>query len=802
MDLSEALHHIKRGDAVLFTGAGFSFGAENANGDLCYAVPDAASFSRYLGNMLGEVDSLPLPLISKSFIRRRGANELIQLLSLNFLIVNVKKYHETIATLPWMRVYSTNYDNCFEFSAQRSRSAKKWISVTLESEPAGLSTPYVVHINGFVSNLNHHTIENQVKLTHSSYAADGFADSKWSRQFRQDIAVARAIVFVGYSMADLDVERLIYADPGLKDRTFFIVKPNEARTNVEALSDYGEVLDIGIEKFASLIESAPAPAADSNYTYTWLQPFRTPPTVLPHDDRASFNLITTGQISVSEIIIDDASSPLYCVRRTATDDIVRQISNGRRWFLIHANLGNGKTLLKFQLSLRLDKMGYSVFWDSDFAAYRERDLRAISKERPKIAIILDEQPDRFDSIKGLRTVDNPNVVVVVCVRSTLFELGEEAYEYALPGDFYPVDLNKLDASEIMQAIKLFDKLGFWQGQAALSQDEKFSYIRSRCSSEISRLILSLFESSEIGNKLRLAFNSVTATRTDLARVVIASMLVSRLEHTPSPQLLSELLNIDAWNIIKRAPTPDFGEFVKVSGGSLSLRSSIVSSFILKHGVKGEILIQHVEAIVRSLSKIKRTPVLHHIFTELQRFPVLESIIQGPNKRAIIVGYYQSIKELAFCQRNALFWLHYAMARLTFGEFAIADLYFGQARDFARGDFGLTRDVNNHYARLLLDSRLKGDGYSDYFEAFERAHSILIEQMNRHTNRHYPYRQAKKYVEFISYRKAKFTPHQIGQFVSACRQVRAAIQNLTTRHIANEISECDAAMERAIKLAQS
>jgi hypothetical protein len=56
-----------------------------------------------------------------------------------------------------------------------------------------------------------------------------------------------------------------------------------------------------------------------------------------------------------------------------------------------------------------------------------------------------------------------------------------------------------------------------------------------------------------------------------------------------------------------------------------------------------------------------------------------------------------------------------MARLEFGEFGVSTLYFEQARKFAEGRIGETRDVNDHFARLLLDSRIRSDDYTDYFK---------------------------------------------------------------------------------------
>mgnify|MGYP006302386575 CR=1 FL=1 len=195
--------------------------------------------------------------------------------------------------------------------------------------------------------------------------------------------------------------------------------------------------------------------------------------------------------------------------------------------------------------------------------------------------------------------------------------------------------------------------------------------------------------------------------------------------------------------------------------------------------------------------------MHHVFTELQRFPLLDNLIESSRKQELIVGYYQALKDLSFCQKNALFWLHYAMARLSYGEFKEASLYFEQARALAKGNSKETLDVNNHFARLLLDSRTNSSDYEDYFEAFDLAHRILIDQMNRNTNRHFPFRQARKYVEFIAFRKKDLTESQIERFATACKQVVSAIDHLHGRiSRTSEVEQCRRAMERALEIARS
>jgi hypothetical protein len=155
-----------------------------------------------------------------------------------------------------------------------------------------------------------------------------------------------------------------------------------------------------------------------------------------------------------------------------------------------------------------------------------------------------------------------------------------------------------------------------------------------------------------------------------------------------------------------------------------------------------------------------------------------------------------------CSRNPLFWLQYAIARLSFQQYAEAELYFKSAYAFAEaGQQWYERDIDNHYARLLLESRTNSDQYDDYYDAFREAHDKLYGQMLKGDNRHYPYRQARNYLAFVVSRKNKLSDDQLSLFVSACRQVVKNIENLP-HELARTLPvlECKQSMGRAIDVA--
>lgn len=108
MNFQQALEYALNGEALLFTGAGFSMGAVNGRGE---PLKSGASFAKHLAAKLETPPNSDLPLedVAEAFVDRFGQPELDKELLLQFRAAEVAKPHRTIANVPWRRIYTTNY---------------------------------------------------------------------------------------------------------------------------------------------------------------------------------------------------------------------------------------------------------------------------------------------------------------------------------------------------------------------------------------------------------------------------------------------------------------------------------------------------------------------------------------------------------------------------------------------------------------------------------------------------------------------------------------------------------------------
>lgn len=253
MNIEEAIQHAIDGNALLFLGSGFSIGAKSLEGD------DFLTGRNLARRLYRECGLDPAPDDDLSFAsqkyRKKNANDnnLIALLERLYTASEISSAHKRMPEINWSFVYTTNYDNVLEHAYQQGR--KKLVPVTPEKDGRDyvMKRNVCVHLNGYIDDLTPTTLNNSFKLTNASYLTESFLASNWAFMFRRAVETARAVFFVGYSMYDLDIRRIMYQNTISKEKTFFIEKPGLSEEECADLiqSELGTVISTGLDGFWS-----------------------------------------------------------------------------------------------------------------------------------------------------------------------------------------------------------------------------------------------------------------------------------------------------------------------------------------------------------------------------------------------------------------------------------------------------------------------------------------------------------------------------------------------------------------------
>lgn len=228
---------ISTGNALVFVGAGFSKDSINIMESTPPLAKDLAlQISNKSANYLKEIGADPhyieeinqcddLMVASDFFLNNiPQKDELLKLLKNNYTIKDVTQEQVDIFSMKWRRIYTTNYDNAIELSL--IKSGKSVTPLTLEDVPNQYKSAedICLHINGRIERSKESDLDSAIKLTTSSYLSpEQFLTSNWYRQFKADIDNASAIVFLGYSMYDIDIQKIFLMIPQLEIKPFLLL---------------------------------------------------------------------------------------------------------------------------------------------------------------------------------------------------------------------------------------------------------------------------------------------------------------------------------------------------------------------------------------------------------------------------------------------------------------------------------------------------------------------------------------------------------------------------------------------------
>lgn len=129
MELINAIKHIIDGNAVVIMGSGASYGAKNAFGELLSGTKLASHLYRECG--ITPDDIYDLQDASQCYQEKFGADKLITEIRTLLTCSSFTNSHTTIYSLPWMRYYTTNYDDVALLAAS---ATKRIEPITLSSD--------------------------------------------------------------------------------------------------------------------------------------------------------------------------------------------------------------------------------------------------------------------------------------------------------------------------------------------------------------------------------------------------------------------------------------------------------------------------------------------------------------------------------------------------------------------------------------------------------------------------------------------------------------------------------------------
>lgn len=785
-----ALKAAKSGDATFIIGAGFSIGAQN---DQQKKLVSGDELKEKLAKKIGLRSSYPLNVVSQDYLEQEGEKSLLSVLKEEFIVSSYCDEYNKLSTLSKAHFYTTNYDNLIEkIYEDNGKKIKSFdLSEKIDDKKKNL---FVMHLNGKIEK-DTNTLDN-IRLTMGSYDSD-FNSSPWIKYFADELKSVDAIFIVGYSLiADSDLRRLLKDH---KNKCFIIQHSEIDHKDLSYLHQYGHVIENGVHKFLDDLQKCKEPTVQPisfdnlksfikiNQTHNYQTP----------TDQQVFDCLIKGNTG-REIFCQDINQKFtYLVNRQQLQDVAMSLNSGKN-VIIHSDLGNGKSVFIQQLALIVNDR---IFLEFNYNSTRDfyKEVRQISKKGENVVLVFDPYNTQYEFISTLFSLELPNIQFLLAARTAMHENIESRVEKDLKIDRRQIfDLNYLTQEECVELNDLFSKYGLWGKDASLSSQRKINILGTLCKRNFQSIILYLFDNSEIKNKLT---QIIAESKSENAKKLLILSFVNVVLELQIKNTDFEILynKIDVRSLFR---SELFSEFSYYNGGEKEwcIKSAIIAKAMLNSQVftKQEI----IEILVELTKKIDKISdggqLLKNALKHLASCSYLSFIFDYEINKKELLAYFEDVKETRFNKSNYFFWMQYAIACVNTHEYVRAGKYFDTAYSFAKslgGRFS-TFQIDNHYARFLLERQIYSRNSKGAFAIFFKAHQLLVKSGNNSiddNNRYYQFRVARCYKDYYDIFYSDFADKEKTEFIECCKIIAHSLNNYMKENeplsIRKDVKEC-------------
>jgi len=773
MDLNTAIKHALDGNAILFLGAGFSIGGTNK---LNHPLPTASELSLQMCDELKISPSDDLTLVSERFIEDpnlgKGVDELISFLKMRLLCTTSTSIQDTIIGLPWLRIYTTNYDNIAEISSRKQSIEREIITATLPKYSIDNINGSIIHMNGNLIKITPEKFYDEFKITNESYLKQGFLDSPWGDLFVHDINNCKAIIFIGYSLKyDLELQKIMHKK--IINKAVFIDKADINENSSYLFNKWGTFFPIeatGLANAISTLKSSYIPVERKKRILGFSEILISDYTNKQIIANDILNLLMYGKYNR----YDFRTTSHYFIERTDAFNEVKKVLEDKQVCIIHSNFGNGKSIFLDYLASQLVEENYIYFLNT--TEYLQEDLRIIRERKTVSNIILIDDYDLHMPIFKELALDFPNNIKVIATSRTslsdiLIDHLESDYHFSLD-NIGVVNIEIISENDRAQLISLLNKYNFWGNNSTLSDTQKDTLINKTYKNRLSYIFYMLLDSNVISKKMDTILCDLK--NKEVEKYILAQSICSICNFKLKGYEIAYLAEINYTEIEKLSLSASFKELFLRTSDNIELRSSIFSQYIVRTSRNYALLSEILKKIY--INSLKSTLDDYNTIRKkiISRSNLIE-IFGGRRKNSDwkqrdndIYTFYNSIQN--YSKANPFFWLHFGITALNLNMHADAKIYFENAYSYATDLENFDSfQLDTHYARFLLTEILNYDSSFD-FNKFTKAHRLLMDNSNAEIRLSYVLRQVGIYYSIDQKYASLFTPEERLIFINYLKEI--------------------------------
>jgi hypothetical protein len=764
-------------NSVLFLGAGFS--ADGVFNTLDRPIPGSSGLSEQLLDAIGEPISPGEPsglladVADYCFRDDETRAKSVQRLRAVLSVKSLTEWQLKLLTQPpWKRIYTTNYDNAIELAfASTGRSASNVSAMTKYSRPV-TGVLSCIHVNGMIGRIDPNNVEYELRLSNASYSNQSFVGSEWSALLASDLAYSDCIVFVGFSMSDLDVTRLVVASQ-VKDRVIFFNGLSINKFAEAKLTAYGHVeRQSGSHLTNRLLAELKSSQTDQKKTLRHFHRVTIPDSPATANDLDRYSLLLFGQ-SRPDLLLQPtkANSLGFAFDRAHLPSVRRDLENGSDVSIL-GSLGNGKSLFLEQLGIEMTRVGWRVISCLDTSQGALAEVEQICAYTGPQVILLDEVTNSLRLLERFALYRSKTTRLAIADRTMRYDrvLDREKLEqlHLEPDSITEYVFDELSSDEIGALIRLLDASSLWGEQRKLEPHQKRAFLERRCRSELGIVLLSVSKSPDLKKRIQATITEDGLNHNRQAALICVCAL-KVFGFSVSTHTASRLVGSGQVEGLLRSKSEIVARLIDTSGGRINVHSSVFASFLLRDLLSPELVLDVLATMVENAHRNsihfqleetgEFTNEKSRTAAELYVFRNLQQIIKSEDSFELIYAFYERIREKCELHDQALYWLQYAIAKLFSKDLEAARRYLDSAYGAAKRSGLSPYQIDNQYSRYLLETTVVTGNSEAAYDAFAEAHRILLDQAISGSHLHYPFRCALNYHDFISLHRHAFSDAQ-------------------------------------------
>lgn len=708
-NLREALEKASRGRAILFCGAGASLDSIGFDlQELPAANPLLAKFNDFLGK---EFSKLP---IAASKVADESIKDYFRIITDCFKVKSVSDDMKTIMSYPWSRVYSTNYDDSPEIACEQI--GKTCQTLTAQDKPIDLLGDRlpIIHLHGFVNHFRIDTIRDECILDYASNVANKVYEGPWATELKNDISTADIVVFLGYSLYDPEIAKLVLQGGKSKKKIYFVNFRIEDEELAYMQESFGNPLNIETSGLAQIIFALPVGFETTNKQYVCFQSAQDTPVEhrnVNYEDLTDLFLFGRVQDPLLQAdVISESSS--YVIRPAVIDTVLAEIESGRSLISLYSPLGHGKTLISKILAAELGR-DHDVFVATRNQENFINEVNDIVANFKNPILIIDDYYKYSKHHRELAKLTSKDVVFIFTSRLSVHESRkEELPAQFLNHDVVDLRIGELTKSDAESLVPLVNQAGMWGTMSELSDDKKAKELISTFDhgyqANFADILVGLMNSSEMIGRIKKELEVLRELSTDAYDVVLLSIYLEFTNNHIDELSIDQALKVNLSEVHATDAVSNIFRlfFNPIDGGNGYFAGSIFAKYAMEKICNHNDLIGVIE---KSANNLADNYPLHEemklVLVDLLRFNYLKVIASGDQMRLKrIRELYSNLSSNANLNKDDLFWNAFGMCERALKNFDPAVKHFRTSISYAklRGKFYVPYHAQNQLVVCLLE----------------------------------------------------------------------------------------------------